>query len=78
MKRCVVCGEIVEDGVEVCPVCKAKKFEPITGEKTFVCEHVVGDGKVEDKEIMEEVLEHLRTMRDTWKEVMRLTSVQQS
>ena len=26
-----------------------------------------------DKEIMEEVLKHLRTMRDTWKEVMRLT-----
>lgn len=26
-----------------------------------------------DKEILEEVLEHLRTMRDTWKEVMRLT-----
>ena len=25
-----------------------------------------------DKEIMEEVLKHLRTMRDTWKEVMRL------
>lgn len=24
-----------------------------------------------DKEIMEEVLKHLRTMRDTWKEVMR-------
>lgn len=24
-----------------------------------------------DKEILEEVLEHLRTMRDTWKEVMR-------
>ena len=24
-----------------------------------------------DKEIMEEVLNHLRTMRDTWKEVMR-------
>ena len=24
-----------------------------------------------DKEIMEEVLTHLRTMRDTWKEVMR-------
>lgn len=24
-----------------------------------------------DKEIMEEVLRHLRTMRDTWKEVMR-------
>lgn len=25
-----------------------------------------------DKEILEEVLKHLRTMRDTWKEVMRL------
>ena len=24
-----------------------------------------------DKEILEEVLEHLRSMRDTWKEVMR-------
>lgn len=27
-----------------------------------------------DKEILEEVLEHLRTMRDTWKEVMKLTA----
>lgn len=26
-----------------------------------------------DKEILEEVLKHLRTMRDTWKEIMRLT-----
>ena len=26
-----------------------------------------------DVEIIEEVLKHLRTMRDTWKEVMRLT-----
>ena len=26
---------------------------------------------IKDKEIMEEVLKHLRTMRDTWKEVMR-------
>ena len=54
MKRCVVCGEIVEDDVEVCPVCKAKKFEEVGGDKpAFACEHVVGDGKVEDKEIME-------------------------
>ena len=29
-----------------------------------------------DKEILEEVLKHLRTMRDTWKEVMRLSKVQ--
>ena len=27
-----------------------------------------------DKEILEEVLDHLRTMRDTWKEVMRLNA----
>ena len=25
-----------------------------------------------DKEIMEEALEHIKTMRDTWKEVMEL------
>lgn len=28
-----------------------------------------------DVEILKEVLEHLRTMRDTWKEVMRLNAV---
>lgn len=28
-----------------------------------------------DKEILEEVLKHLRTMRDTWKEVMRKAKV---
>ena len=29
-----------------------------------------------DKEILEEVLKHPRTMRDTWKEVMRLAKAQ--
>lgn len=29
-----------------------------------------------DKEILEEVLKHLRTMRDTWKEVMKLAHAQ--
>lgn len=29
-----------------------------------------------DVEILEEVLKHLRTMRDTWKEVMRLSKIQ--
>lgn len=29
-----------------------------------------------DKEILEEVLKHLRTMRDAWKEVMRLSKIQ--
>ena len=28
-----------------------------------------------DKEILEEILTHLRTMRDTWKEVMRLNKL---
>lgn len=28
-----------------------------------------------DKEILEEVLTHLRTMRDTWKEVMRINKL---
>ena len=58
MKKCVVCGEIVEDGVEVCPVCKAKKFAPVTGEAKFACEHVVGDGVVENAEIMEGLRAH--------------------
>ena len=30
-----------------------------------------------DKEIMEEVLKHLRTMRDTWKQVMKTAHTQQ-
>lgn len=30
-----------------------------------------------DKEILEEVLDHLRTMRDTWKEVMRMNHMGQ-
>lgn len=60
MKRCVVCGEIVEDDVEVCPVCKAKKFEPIAADEApkYACEHVIGDGQVEDKEIMEGLRAH--------------------
>ena len=31
-----------------------------------------------DKDILEEVLRHLRTMRDTWKEVMRLSKISES
>ena len=31
-----------------------------------------------DSEILEEVLGHLRTMRDTWKEVMRLAKAQKN
>lgn len=54
MKRCLVCGELVEDDVEVCPVCKATKFAPVEEtENKFACEHVIGDGKVDDAEIMD-------------------------
>lgn len=31
-----------------------------------------------DSEILQEVLQHLRTMRDTWKEVMRKSKIQQA
>lgn len=58
MKRCSVCGEIVADDVEVCPVCKAKKFEAVSQEAKYACEHVIGDGKVEDEEIMEGLRAH--------------------
>ena len=58
MKRCAVCGEIVADDVEECPVCHAKKFVPVEEKKGFACEHHVGDGKVEDAEIMEGLHAH--------------------
>lgn len=52
MKRCTVCGEIVADDVDVCPVCKAKTFAPVEETASFACEHHVGDGVVEDKEVI--------------------------
>lgn len=53
MKRCAVCGEIVADDVEECPVCHAKRFEPVVENEGFACEHHVGDGVVEDMEVMQ-------------------------
>ena len=58
MKRCAICGEIVEDDVEVCPVCKATKFVPIEEKTAYACEHVIGEGVVEDKEIMDGLHAH--------------------
>lgn len=53
MKRCLICGCVVEDGVERCPQCGATKFEAIpAGKETWACEHHVGDGKVDDAEVM--------------------------
>ncbi len=56
MKKCTVCGAIVADDVEVCPVCGKKDcFVPVdeNAPKGYACEHHVGDGVVEDKEVME-------------------------
>lgn len=38
---------------------------------TYLQQRLVEANIKKDKEILEEVVEHLRTMRDTWKEVMR-------
>lgn len=40
---------------------------------TYIYNRLVEANIKKDKEILEEVLTHLRSMRDTWKEVMRLT-----
>lgn len=37
----------------------------------YLYERLVQANLKKDKEILEEVLRHLRTMRDTWKEVMK-------
>lgn len=48
----------------------AKDFNEVY---TYLLERLQEANFRKDKEILEEVLKHLRTMRDTWKEVMRLT-----
>lgn len=40
----------------------------------YIYERLVEANIKKDKEILEEVLVHLRGMRDTWKEVMRLAN----
>lgn len=40
---------------------------------TYLLQRLREANMKKDKAILEEVLKHLRTMRDTWKEVMRLT-----
>ena len=53
---CTVCGWSTEADSQPteCPVCKAKTFTVVDGEnKVYACQHVVGDGIVEDAEIME-------------------------
>ncbi|MCR5665528.1 MAG: flagellar export chaperone FliS [Eubacterium sp.] len=42
---------------------------------TYVKQRLTEANIKKDKEILEEILEHLRGMRDTWKEVMRANKV---
>lgn len=49
----------------------AKDFDEVY---TYLRQRLLEANIYKDKEILEEVLGHLRTMRDTWKEVMRLTA----
>ena len=46
----------------------AKDFENVYN---YIYDRLVEANLKKDPEILDEVLEHLRTMRDTWKEVMR-------
>ena len=47
----------------------AKDFDAVY---KYLKERLVEANVKKDKEVLEEVLEHLRTMRDTWKEVMKV------
>lgn len=49
----------------------AKDFDEVY---TYLKRRLLEANLKKDKEILEEVLKHLRTMRDTWKEVMRMTN----
>ena len=46
----------------------AKDFDEVY---KYLYDRLVEANLKKDKEILEEVLKHLRTMRDTWKEVMK-------
>ena len=46
----------------------AKDFDNVYN---YLMQRLLEANMKKDKDILEEVLQHLRTMRDTWKEVMR-------
>ena len=63
--RCLVCGFVFEgeNPPERCPQCKApaSKFVEIkedSGKPQWACEHHLGDGKVEDEEILQGLHDH--------------------
>ena len=61
--RCMVCGYVHEGDTppEQCPICRAKaeKFTEIKEEGlNWACEHNLGDGQVEDAEVMQGLHDH--------------------
>lgn len=50
----------------------AKDFDVVYD---YIYRRLVEANMKKDKEILEEVLEHIKSMRETWKEVMRLNHV---
>lgn len=50
----------------------AKDFDNVYD---YIYRRLVEANMKKDKEIMEEVLKHIKTMRDTWKEVMKINNV---
>ncbi len=59
---CTVCGWSTESdkAPDRCPLCGATTFNEINtaAGKVYACEHKVGDGKVEDKEVLEGLRAH--------------------
>ena len=57
---CAVCGWTVEqeNQPEICPLCKATKFNKMEENAGFACEHHVGDGVVEDAEVTKGLKDH--------------------
>ena len=57
---CAVCGWTVEQETkpEICPQCKATKFNEASAIQGFACEHHVGDGVVEDAEVTKGLKDH--------------------
>lgn len=53
----------------------AKEFDTVY---EYILRRLVEANIKKDKDILEEVLEYLRTMRDTWKEVMKNANAPQS
>lgn len=53
----------------------AKEFDTVY---EYILRRLVEANIKKDKDILEEVLEHLRTMRNTWKEVMKNANAPQS